>query len=273
MILEKYFDTHSHYHDTRFTSPQEDTGVPSPDVLLPNLFDGGLCAAVDIGTDIATSTEAIALAERYPGIYAAVGMYPGSCPQPFTDDGMEELIDRFAKMLRHEKVVAIGEIGLDFHYDDVPRDIQMKWFERQMQLAHETRMPVIIHDREAHGSVFDMLSRFSEVRGILHSYSGSAEMAKQLIKIGYLISVSGVVTFKNAQKLVEVVAQIPLEYLLIETDCPYLTPHPHRGKVNHSGYLPYTVARIAEIKGIFPDEVARVTRENAEKIFGIRAET
>ncbi len=261
------FDTHAHYHDRRFTAPATDTGMPAVDILLSSLFAENLCAVTDIGTDIETSLAAIALAERYPGIYAAVGMYPGSCPVTFDEAVMENTAASFAKMLDHPKVVAIGEIGLDFHYDDVPRDIQMRWFDRQMQLARDKHVPVIIHDREAHGPVFDMLARYPEVTGILHSYSGSAEMAEQLVKMGYFISVSGVVTFKNAQKLVEVVRRIPLEHLLIETDAPYLTPHPHRGKINHSGYLSYTVAKIAELKGISQEECAAATYRNALRVF------
>ncbi len=263
------FDTHAHYHDIRFTAPQDDTGLPQVDTLLSSLFAGNLCAVTDIGTDLETSLSAIALSEAYPRIYAAVGMYPGSCPLPFDENGMEEIIARFADMLHREKVVAIGEIGLDFHYDDVPRAVQQRWFDRQMQLAACENVPVVIHDREAHGPVFDTLSRYPTVGGILHSYSGSAEMAEQLIKMGYFISVSGVVTFKNAHKLVEVVERIPMEYLLIETDAPYLTPHPHRGKTNHSGYLSYTIARIAEIKGIPAEDVARITCENAHRVFRI----
>ncbi len=264
------FDTHAHYHDSRFTASISETGFSTVDTLLPSLFAGDLYAATDIGTDIETSLAAIALAERYPGIYAAVGMYPGSCPQPFEKDGMEEIIARFSEMLDHEKVVAIGEIGLDFHYDDVPREIQQIWFSRQMQLAQEKQMPVIIHDREAHGPVFEMLASYPDVSGILHSYSGSAEMAEQLVKMGYFISVSGVVTFRNAQKLVEVVRRIPLEHLLIETDAPYLTPHPHRGKINHSGYLCYTIEKIAALKGCSCEEVADITCRNALRAFRIR---
>ncbi len=263
------FDTHAHYHDKRFTDPQTDTGLPAADTLLSSLFAGDLRAVTDIGTDIETSLQAIALSQVYPSVYAAVGMYPGSCPLPFDENGMEAIIARFSEMLRQEKVVAIGEIGLDFHYDDVPRDLQQRWFDRQMRLAAETDTPVIIHDREAHGPVFDTLSRYPTVKGILHSYSGSAEMAEQLVKMGYFISVSGVVTFKNAHKLVEVVERIPMEYLLIETDAPYLTPHPHRGKTNHSGYLPYTIEKIAEIKGIPAVTVADATYENARRVFRI----
>lgn len=264
------FDTHAHYHDDRFSEAA--SGLPQTPALLDGLFADTIGEITDIGTDIETSEKAIALAEHYPHMYAAVGMYPGSCPIPYVPEQMEDTIAKLRTLLNHEKVVAIGEIGLDFHYDDVPRDIQQHWFERQMQLAEETHMPVIIHDREAHGPVLETLSRYPGVRGILHSYSGSAEMAEQLIQMGYFISISGVVTFKNAQKVVEVVRHIPLEYLLVETDCPYLTPHPHRGKTNHSGYLSYTVSRIAEIKGIPDAEVCDVTRKNAYRIFGLRQE-
>ena len=261
------FDTHAHYHDSRFSDGN--SGLQPTDVLLDTLFSTEIGEIVDIGTDMETSRAAVSIAEQYPHMYAAVGMYPGSCPLSSDPEQIENTVGHFAHMLDHEKVVAIGEIGFDFHYDDVPRDIQAVWFERQMQLASEKNVPVIIHDREAHGAVMDVLSRYRQVHGILHSYSGSTEMAEQLIQMGYYISVSGVVTFRNARKLVEVVERIPLEYLLVETDAPYLTPHPHRGKVNHSGYLPYTVSRIAEIKGISYEEVCDVTRRNAYRIFGI----
>lgn len=261
------FDTHAHYHDSRFSSP--DTGLPQTNKLLDTLFSTEISHIIEIGTDIAHSEAAIALAKQYPNMYAAVGMYPGSCPLPFEDEQMEEIIARFAEMLDHEKVVAIGEIGYDFHYDDVPRDIQKLWFDRQMRLAKEKNVPVIIHDREAHGAVMDMICAHPEVRGVLHSYSGSAEMARQLCERGWMISLSGVVTFKNARQTVEVAERIPLSHLLIETDAPYLTPVPHRGKTNHSGYLVHTAARIAEIRGISEEEVRDATRENACRFFGI----
>ena len=261
------FDTHAHYHDSRFASP--DTGLPQVNELLNTLFTTEISHIINVGTDIPHSKSAIALAEQYPDMYAVVGMYPGSCPLPFDERQMEDIIAQFAEMLDHEKVVGLGEIGFDFHYDDVPHEIQKLWFDRQMRLAKEKQVPVVIHDREAHGAVMDMIAAHPDVRGVLHSYSGSAEMARQLCDRGWMISLSGVVTFKNARQTVEVAQTVPLQHLLIETDAPYLTPHPHRGKTNHSGYLVHTAARIAEIRGISEEEVRDITRENALRFFGI----
>lgn len=267
MTQHPIFDTHAHYHDRRFSSP--DNGLPQVNQLLDSLFSTEISHIINVGTDIPHSRSAIELAEQYPGMYAVIGMYPGSCPLPFDAEQMEDLIAQFSVMLDHEKVVGIGEIGFDFHYDNVPREVQKHWFDRQMRLAAEKNMPVVIHDREAHGAVMDMIAAHPTVRGVLHSYSGSAEMARQLCERGWMISLSGVVTFKNARQTVEVAEQIPLSSLLVETDCPYLTPHPHRGKINHSGYLVHTVQRIAEIRGISENEVRDATRENACRFFGI----
>ena len=259
------FDTHAHYHDRHFTEdPLTDTNA-----LLKSLFSDGIGAINDIGTDIETSRLAIALSEKYPQVYATVGMYPGSCPLTEYPSVMEDTIAQFEEMLKHPKVVAIGEIGYDFYYDNVPREIKTKGFTRQMQLAEKTGYPVAIHNREAHGATMDMLRQFPNVRGVLHSFSGSPEMAAELVRRGYYISISGVVTFKNARQSVEVVRAIPLENLIIETDSPYLTPHPHRGKRNHSGYLVHVIDKIAEIKSISSDEVRNVTTQNACEIFRI----
>ena len=267
MTQHPIFDTHAHYHDSRFASAE--TGLPDIHTLLKSLFSTEISHIIEVGTDIAHSESALALAMQYPNMYAVVGMYPSSCPLPFDEEQMEEIIAQFSRMLDHEKVVGLGEIGYDFHYDDVPRDIQKRWFDRQMRLAAEKNVPVVIHDREAHGAVMDMIAAHPDVRGVLHSYSGSAEMARQLCNRGWMISLSGVVTFKNARQTVEVAASVPLDHLLIETDCPYLTPHPYRGKTNHSGYLVHTVERIAEIRGISGEEVRDITRENALRFFGI----
>ena len=269
MTNHPIFDTHAHYHDSRFSA--DSTELPDIHTLLDTLFSTEISHIIEVGTDIDHAKAAIALAEQYPCMYAAVGMYPGSCPLPHSEDTMERLIAQFSEMLDHEKVVALGEIGFDFHYDNVPREVQAIWFDRQMKLAGEKNIPVVIHDREAHGATMDMICAHPAVRGVLHSYSGSAEMARQLCERGWMISLSGVVTFKNARQTVEVAEKIPLSHLLIETDAPYLTPHPHRGKINHSGYMVHTAARIAEIRGITEDEVRDVTRENAMRFFGIHA--
>lgn len=257
------FDTHAHYHDARFS---EDETLPPRAELLSSLFSETICGIVNVGTDTETSREALALAKGYPRMYAAVGMYPGSCPSA-DEAAVGDALRVFRVLLDDPKTVAIGEIGFDFHYDDVPREIQAVWFERQLQLAAETGYPVIIHNREAHGATMDLLRKYPDVRGVLHSYSGSAEMAAELMKMGWYISFSGVVTFKNAARMAEVVKSVPVERMLVETDCPYLTPVPFRGRANHSGYLPYTVQRIAELHGTTPEEIADITRKNAETLF------
>ncbi|MCQ2432141.1 MAG: TatD family hydrolase [Clostridia bacterium] len=267
------FDTHAHYHDSRFVEGKEAGDV---DALLDALFAGDICGVVDIGTDLETSRKAIALAEAYPGIYAAVGIYPGSCPMTTDPAVIESVMDELRVMLRHPKVKAIGEIGFDFHYDDVPKDIQAVWFERQLQLAEEVGVPILIHDREAHGATMELLRKYPRVHGVLHSFSGACEMAEELVKMGYYISISGVVTFKNARKLCEVAAMLPSDRMLIETDAPYLTPVPHRGECNHSGYLVYTAEKIAGLRaeagcadGCSAEDVADITRRNACRVFGI----
>lgn len=264
------FDSHAHYHDSRFS---EDTALPPCGELLSSLFAEDISGIVNVGTDIETSKEALLLAERYPLMYAAVGMYPGSCPLSCDDAEIADTIAVFREMLRHPKTAAIGEIGFDFHYDDVPRDIQARWFEAQLSLAAETGYPVIVHNREAHGATLELLQKFPSVHGVLHSYSGSAETAAELIRMGWYISFSGVVTFKNASRMAEVVRAVPLERTLIETDCPYLTPVPFRGRTNHSGYLSYTAARVAELHGIGAEECADITRKNAETLFRIEKHT
>ncbi len=263
--LSHIFDSHAHYHDRRFTEnePPVDTVA-----LMNTLLSEGLSGCINVGTDIDNSLSALAFARRFPGrVYAAVGMYPSSCPLTVEETVMENTLEQLRGMLSEENVVAIGEIGLDFHYDTVPPEIQTAWFARQLALAEETGYPVIIHNREAHGATFEMLSRYPGVTGVLHSYSGSAEMARQLCAAGWYISLSGVVTFKNAAKVTEVAEAVPGDRLLIETDCPYLTPVPHRGKLNHSGYLVHTAEKIAALRGISEAEVRIMTEKNARRLF------
>ncbi len=256
------FDSHAHYDDARFENEFE--GGQS--AVLSSVFLSGVKKIVNIGADIPTSENSVRLAEKYEDIYAAVGIHPSECGKSGT---LDEEMAALRRLLKHEKVKAIGEIGLDFHWDDIPRDTQARWFESQLDLARETDMPVCIHDREAHGECFDILRAHGDVRGVMHSYSGSAEMARQLVNMGWYISFSGVITFKNAARMADVVKSVPIERTLVETDCPYLTPHPHRGKINHSGYLTYTIEKLAGIHGIAPEEAARITYENACRFYGI----
>ena len=202
------------------------------------------------------------MADKYDYVYAAVGVHPHELY-----DMSSQTIDKLRKLSEHKKVVAIGEIGLDYHYDTHPREFQRFWFIQQLRLAEETGLPVVIHSREASQDTFDIIERSKVRRGSIHCYSGSPEMAKEYVKMGFHIGVGGVVTFPNAKKLVETVEAIPLESILIETDCPYLAPAPNRGKRNDSRNLKYIVEKIAEIKKLSPEEVAEVTENNAKSLF------
>ena len=260
----KYFDSHAHYYDERFESEIAE-GV---DVLIDALLEDSVSCIVNIGTSPSTSRQAIEQARRHENMYTAIGIHPSDTR--FLSDIDAELADIEALILDPQnKCVCLGEIGLDYHYEGTDKEKQMEYFERQMLLAEKLSLPVSIHDREAHADVMEIIRRHPKVKGILHSFSGSAEMALELIKLGYYISFSGTLTFTNARKPREVAAVLPRDKVLIETDCPYLTPHPHRGKTNHSGYLSYTNATLAEIFGISEEECARITDENARRIFGL----
>ena len=215
---------------------------------------------------IASSHDCIAMAEKYPGMYATAGVHPGEVNP---DDDIDAAMNELRVLLAHPKVRALGEIGLDYYYDDPPREAQKVWFRRQLELAREVDMPVVIHDRDAHGDVMDILREYPEVTGVFHSFSASAEIARQLVKKGWYISFSGVITFKNAARLAQIVPTVPLDRVMIETDAPYLTPHPYRGKINHSGLMEYTVERAAELYGITADEFCEHAYENSCRFFGI----
>ena len=260
----KYFDSHAHYYDERFESEISE-GV---DTLIGALLKDSVSFIVNIGTSPATSRLAIEQAKRHENMYTAIGIHPSDTR--FLSDIDSEL-DEIEALIRdpENKCVCLGEIGLDYHYDGTDKEKQMEYFERQMLLAEKLGLPVCIHDREAHADVMDVIRRHPNVKGILHSFSGSAEMALELVKLGYYISFSGTLTFTNARKPREVAAVLPKDKVLIETDCPYLTPHPHRGKTNHSGYLSYTNATLADIFGISEEECARIIEENARRVFGL----
>ena len=260
----KYFDSHAHYYDERFESEISE-GV---DTLIGALLKDSVSFIVNIGTSPETSRLAIEQAKRYENMYTAVGIHPSDTR--FLSDIDSDLRDIEALILDPaSKCVCLGEIGLDYHYDGTDKEKQMEYFERQMLLAEKLGLPVCIHDREAHADVMEVIRRHPNVKGILHSFSGSAEMALELVKLGYYISFSGTLTFTNARKPREVATVLPHDRVLIETDCPYLTPHPHRGKTNHSGYLSFTNATLAGIFGVSEEECARITEENARRIFGI----
>jgi len=254
------FDTHAHYDDPRFA---EDLATLAEEIRQPSLHcPMGVETVVNIGCDVPTSRLCLELAEKYPFFYAAVGIHPQDA-HTFNEESLPAL----REMLRHPKAVAIGEVGLDYKYENAPRDVQKAVFREMMALAEETGYPVIIHDRDAHGDCFDIVREFPRVTGIFHSYSASGEMARQLVKRGWYISFSGSVTFKNARGLPEAARQVPLERLLLETDAPYLSPEPFRGKRNRSDYAFMTAAKLAELHGISPEEMVNITRENARRVF------
>lgn len=262
--MEKMFDSHAHYYDERF---ERETG--GTDALLQSLFATDVCGIINIGTDPENSREVVREAARWEGMYATVGIHPGDGQRQADIDAALAEIEELLKNAKEKKIVALGEIGLDYHYDDTDREKQAYFFEKQLELAEKYGMPVVIHDREAHGDCFDAVCRHPNVTGVFHSYSGSAEMARDLVRRGWYISFSGVITFKNAPKVREAVAATPLDRILIETDAPYLAPVPHRGKLNHSGLMRYTAEAIAAVKGITTDALIRVTRENAKRLFKI----
>lgn len=253
------FDTHAHYDDERFDPDREEllASLPGKDVDL----------VINAGSDMPSSRTSVALAEKYPYIYAAVGVHPHEA-KSLTEGDCAELLE----LAKHPKVVAIGEIGLDYHYDLSPRDVQREAFARQIELAKTAGLPFVVHEREACKDCLDILKAqgVGERAGVMHCFSGSRETAKILLDMGMYISVGGPVTFKNNVKTVDMVEYVPLDRLFIETDSPYLTPVPHRGKRNDSSYVYHVAAKIAEIKGISPEEVAAATKANAMKFFKIQ---
>ncbi|MEW9672665.1 TatD family hydrolase [Ammoniphilus sp. 3BR4] len=253
------FDTHAHLNAEQFAEDQAE--------VIRRAKENGVSRIVNIGFNRETIPTSMALAEQYDFIYTAVGWHPQDAK-----DMREEDYDWLRDLSRHEKVVAIGEIGLDYYWDTSPKDVQKVVFRRQIQLAKELKLPIIIHNRDAHQDVVDILreEKAAEVGGIMHCFSGSLEMAKECVEMNFYISLGGPVTFKNAKKPKEVAKEIPIERLLIETDCPYLTPEPYRGKRNESGYVRYVAEAIAELRGLSVEELAQHTTSNAKRLFRIQ---
>ena len=259
-----YFDSHAHYDDARF-----DEEFPGgAEGALEKAFETGVCGIVTTGTNPVTSRAAVAIADSHDFVYAAVGIHPSDA-RFIKESDRDTALCEIEEMLFLPKVVALGEIGLDYHYDGTDKEMQKYFFERQLEIAAKSDVPVVIHDRDAHGNVFDIISRHKDARGVMHCFSGSAESARQLTKKGWYLSFGGSVTFKNARQAKEAAAAVPDDRLLIETDCPYLAPTPHRGGINYSGYLRYIVAALAEVRGTTAEHVAEITRENARRIFDI----
>ena len=251
------FDTHAHMDDRAF-----DTDL---DEVLDGLAGKGVGLVMNPGCSLESSRNAVALAQKYPWVYAAVGSHPDAA-----DEVNDDVLEEYRKLCKlTDKVRAIGEIGLDYHYEDIPRQQQMKAFLAQMELARELDLPVIVHERDAHADGWQVVQDFPQVTGVFHCFSGSAEMARQLVARGWYIGFTGVLTFKNARKAIEAAQAIPLERIVLETDCPYMAPEPFRGRRNDPGYLYRMAEKLAEIKGVSVEEIRRTTTENGKRLYRI----
>lgn len=251
------FDTHAHYDDEAFDEDRE--------ALLNRMKEGGVGRIVNIGANMETSQRTVELTGQYDFIYGAVGVHPSD-----TGDMTQDDIETLREWSREPKILAIGEIGLDYHYPEPAREIQKNWFIRQLMLAQEENLPVVIHSRDAAADTLEILKEYGRgLGGVIHCFSYTKEMAAEYVKLGYYIGIGGVVTFKNARKLAEAVEVIPLERLVLETDCPYLSPEPHRGTRNSSLNLTYVAQTLAQLKGVSYDEIIRQTEQNAQAMYRI----
>ena len=252
------FDTHAHYDSGAFNADRLE--------LLSSMPEQGVSLILNPGCELDSSKTAVSLAQRFPFVYAAVGVHPSDCA-----GWQESWLEELRALAAHPRVKAIGEIGLDYYWkDNPPREFQQMVFRRQLELARELDLPVIVHDREAHGDSMAIVREYPDVRGVFHCYSGSLEDAKVLVKLGWMISFTGVVTYKNARRALEIIGWMPMESIMIETDSPYLTPEPFRGKRNDSGKVHLVAEKIAQVKGLAPDDVARITLENGKRFFNIQ---
>lgn len=252
------FDTHAHYDSGAFNSDRFE--------ILSSMPENNVGLIVDPGCDLESSRDAVELAEKYSFVYAAVGWHPEDIGK-FSEKAYSELI----KLAEHPKCVAIGEIGLDYYWDAEHKDEQKALFRRQIELALDMDKPVIVHDREAHGDSFDIVCDYPELRGVFHCYSGSAQMASELLKRGWYLGFDGPITYKNARRAIEVLEMCPLERIVVETDSPYLTPVPNRGKRNDSSQLKYVIEKIAEIKKSSSEEIELITFENGKRLYGLES--
>ena len=251
------FDTHAHLNDPAFDPDREE--------LMASFASAGVGLVMNAGCSLESSRDIVQMAEKYPWLYASVGSHPDSA-----DEVDETVLEEYRKLCKQsDKVKAIGEIGLDYYYEDIPREIQQRAFRMQMALAQELDMSVIVHERDAHNDGLAIIKEFPSVKGVFHCYSGSAEMARQLVNLGWYIGFTGVLTFKNARKAVETAASIPLDRIVLETDCPFMAPEPYRGKRNHPGYLYRMAEKLAEIRGISVEEVHAATLENGKRLYRI----
>ena len=254
------FDTHAHYDDGQFDEDREE--------LFASMAENGVGTIVNVSASYASCERVTDMVRDYPFLYAAVGVHPDE-----VGDLNEESFARMKALFTREKVVAVGEIGLDYYWEKESHEIQKKWFIRQLELAGELGLPVVIHSREAAADTMEIMKRYAKgLKGVIHCYSYSREMAKEYVKMGFYIGVGGVVTFKNARKLKETVEEIPLASIVLETDCPYLAPVPYRGKRNHSAYIRYVAEEVARLKGLSCEEVIRQTEKNEKELYGFSAE-
>jgi len=251
-----FFDTHAHYDDKRFNDDRDE--------LLCSMADAGVSLILNSGSSLRSSKFGVRLADKYSFVYASVGVHPHDAKSMGN-----ETIFELEKLLEHPKAVAVGEIGLDYHYDFSPRDVQKLRFREQMDLARKLGKPVIIHEREALVDTLEIIREYKDLSGVFHCFSESWETAKIILDIGWYLSFTGVITFKNARKALEVIEKMPADRILIETDAPYLSPEPKRGRRNSSLYLPYICQKLADVRGISLEEAAAITTENGKRFFGI----
>lgn len=252
------FESHAHYEDARFDEDRE--------ALLKSFPQNGIDYVINVGSSLKTTKQSILLAEQYDFIYAAAGVHPEE-----TAELNEENFAWLCEQMKKQKVVAVGEIGLDYHWDEPERSVQKQWFERQIALARQVSLPMIIHSRDAAKDTLDIMKacKAEEAGGVIHCFSYGVEMAREYLNMGFYIGIGGVVTFKNAKKLKEVAEYVPLDRILLETDCPYMAPEPHRGKRNSSLYLTYVAEKLADIKGVDVEKVYEKTRENGKRMYRI----
>ena len=252
------FDSHAHYDDEEFDNDRDE--------IINSLNENRVAAVLNCGASLDGCFKTLELAEKHDFIYGAVGIHP-----EFANIINEEVIDKLREMTKFKKIRAIGEIGLDFHYEENPdRDIQKKAFIRQMELADEVKLPVVLHIRDAYSDALDIMKSFKNLKGVVHCFSGSPEIAKECLKLGYYIGFTGVITFKNARKIIDTAEVVPIDRILVETDCPYMAPVPYRGKRNYSPYIKYIIEKLSEIKGTNTEEMEEYTKENAKSLLNIK---